>query len=202
MGDVRRETFLRASSPDDNSVIVEPDDFDLPPVDDLGPAMRALSNDLQRRFVYAYTRLGTGDASEAARVAGYTDTKTGAIRVTAHRLMHHKLVMEAIREEAAKRIDGAVVVAISGLIDIAADKNHKDRQKAIEGILNRTGFLQSIQHNVVVEDKRTERELVEFITAKAKLHGLDPRTLLGRAEVIDGEFDEVSSAMPEVPQSG
>lgn len=155
-----------------------------------GPRMRAL-RPRQREFVRQICLLG-GNArknSQAARNAGYTGDDT-TIGVTAHRLMHDPKVIEAIKEEADRRLQGAQLLAVSTLIEIAGDDLAKDRLKAAVAILDRTGAHAKSEHTVNVHDDRSTQELIAAGRALAAQLGIDPVKLLGQS-VLDAEFAEV-----------
>jgi phage terminase small subunit len=165
------------------------------PVDNAcGPAMLKLSIN-QRAFVIAWLELGGthGKASEAARIAGYTTTG-GATRARAYSLMHNPRVLEAIKEEAEKRIQSGVALGASVLVEIASDPVHKDRFKAATALLDRGGLQLAMvnKHLHIVEDNRTDAEIERIIAEMAAKQGLDPKKLLGNsAKVVDAEFSEV-----------
>src|SRR3954447_5752449 len=108
-----------------------------PEPDELGPAMLAL-DERRRKFVVAYIG-DSRDATRCATAAGYGGTE-GSLRVQAHRLMHSSKIIAAIKEEADKRLNSAAYIAGGGLTEIATDPEHRDRQKACDSILDRTGY--------------------------------------------------------------
>lgn len=162
-----------------------------PDPETLGPAMRACTLP-QRRFVIAYVEEpllnGRGNALGAARLAGYGSTTAG------RDLMRNPKVLDAIEECARQRLRGGALLGASVLVDIAGDTTAKgsDRIKAATELLDRAGIITETKHHVVVEDNRTEAELVAFIKAKAKLAGVDPALFLGH-DAVDGDFVEVAS---------
>jgi len=153
-----------------------------PEPDELGPAMLAL-DEKRRRFVVAYIG-DSRDATRCARAAGYDGTH-GALRVQSHRLMHSLKVIAAIKEEADRRLNSAAYIAVSGdrrlnsaayiavsgLADIAADCDHRDRQKACDSILDRTGFPRREIRTVTPDDDdyghRTTGELLDMVRGYA-----------------------------------
>jgi len=177
----------------DNRYTARQSPIELPAVQDLGPAMRELSEP-QRRFVLAMVEMGTDNYTAAARVAGYGGTD-GATLVAAHRLSHNPAVQAAIREEADRRLRAGAILAASALIEIVADKSHKDRFKAADRLLERAGMLVENINRTIVEDHRTDKEIEQAIILMARRNGLDPQKLLGRPLApIEGEFEEVGSA--------
>jgi phage terminase small subunit len=125
--------------------------------------------------------------AEAARLAGY---KTGH-KQEAYRLMRNPRVLEAIREEAGKRLQASALLGAMVLEEIALDPLHKDRLKAATELLNRGGMQLVEKHEHIVKDERNAAELVQFIKSMAQKNNLDPRKLLGQAEPVEAEFTEV-----------
>lgn len=165
----------------------------------LGPAMRALSP-MMRRFVYALLQTGCSNA-KAAQLAGYSGgSKTWKSKGWA--LAHDARVQAAIHEEAQKLIRSTAVMAINVITDIAKnpEAENKDRLKAAVELLNRSGLHAQSEHRVVVEDRRTEQEMLTRIHVLAKGLGLDAEQLLGNAATalpapaIDAEFEVVDLA--------
>jgi hypothetical protein len=102
-----------------------------------------LLTDLQRRFCEIYIQHGGKNATECARLAGYSDASDAA-SVRAVELLRNEDVLTELRRLAQCRISAAVAVAASELEDIAADRASQKRAtqlKAIESILNRSGLL-------------------------------------------------------------
>lgn len=156
-----------------------------PDEESLGPAMLACIPD-ERRFVVALVETG-GNWTNAAALAGY-----GAARHAATRLKSRPRVLEAIREHAESELRAGVIIATSALLEIASDPMSKQRFAASKEILDRAQvLLVETQHRVVVENRQTTKELIDFITKTALANGLDPKTLLGQNAVIDAEYVEV-----------
>ena len=88
------------------------------------------------------------------------------------------------------------------LIEIVKDRKHKDQLKAIIELMNRGGLQVITQHKVIVEDNRSDDEIVARVAAFARNLGLDPAQLLAKVgvEYTDAEFSEVSRPMLESPQ--
>jgi phage terminase small subunit len=159
-----------------------------PAIEDLGPAMQALS-EMQRKFVVAFVRTGGRNAALAARAAGYSD-RGQAAKVSGHKLAHNPKVIAALREYGERQLDGSVYVAITGLVDVASDPKHRDRFKACADILDRTGFARMTRHEVVsVNDERSTAELMAIVAQYASQTGRDPKALLGPPDMIEGEFE-------------
>ena len=177
--------------------------IDLPPEDQQGPAMRRL-NEQQRRFVCALSVFG-GNRTEAYRWAGYNVKTDGSARAASSRLHSLEEIKDAIREEAIRRLDTAPLLAISTMVRLAGGTDDKLALKASEMILDRTGFHGMTEHKVTIEDKRTTKELIEFIMQAAPRHGLDANKMLGlsapgdgTAAPIDAEFTEVDPDLADL----
>lgn len=169
-----------------------------------GPAMKALSEP-QRAFVNALIETGAEDYTRAAAMAGYGGTE-GSRRVSACKLMQNPKVLAAMREEADRRIHGSVLLATAALEEIVRDKQHKDRFKAADRLLERAGLIVETSHRVTVEDNRTTEEIEKRVTELAVKYGLNPKQLLGRVSTgvaeknnaVDAEFTEVPPEDEEV----
>lgn len=167
----------------------------------LGPAMQRL-NERQRRFVHAMIENGGLNNRRAALDAGFADSPTNPnqLNVTAHRLSHDENIQAAIKEEGIRLLNAGTFLAVKVCLEIAADPTtmKKDKLKAAEMIMNRTGLHATSEHKVAVTHvDRTTDETVKRIEQLAKSMGLDPKLLLGQA-AIDAEFVEVVER-PHVP---
>lgn len=165
--------------------------------EDLGPAMRALT-DRQRRFVRMYLDYPTARDYVLAKMAGYSANSAVAIRVAAHRLLHTPGVLAAINEEIDKRFKGkGVAISQRALFRIASTDGHKDQIKAAVALLDRGGFQVTSEHRVTVEKTdRTGKAMVGRIRALAERLGIDAEKLLGanaEPKLIEGEAREVTS---------
>lgn len=157
-----------------------------PDVEDLGPSMLALTP-IQRRFVIAYTQSASANATEAARLAGYSDHLEAA-KVAAHRLMHNEKVVAAIKEWTEKAVYGrGAYIGIQALIEIAADREHRDRFKAADSLADRTGFARQTQHQVRVEHADT-RDTADLLDAIGRF-----MEMRQKPKPLEVEFKEVSS---------
>lgn len=172
--------------------------IDLPPLDQMGPAMRRL-NERQRRFVCALAVFG-GNRAEAYRWAGYETNTANATYVGASRLHAQDEIKDAIREEAIRRLDTAPLLAISTMVRLAGGTDDKLALKASEMILDRTGFHGKTEHLVVHEDKRTSAELIKFIQERAAANGIDANKWLGlpAPAVVDAEFSVVDPDLADL----
>ena len=158
----------------------------------IGPAMAGLT-DLQRDFVRIFVDHGGRNAAACYRLAYPNCSTEGAAKVNAHKLMHSENVLAAIREEADKRLRTGALLGASVLMEIADNPVHKDQLKAATELLNRAGLIVATQHNVVVEDRRTNNEIIETIARLAMKNNLDVSSLLGNTDdTIDVEYEELS----------
>jgi phage terminase small subunit len=151
-----------------------------PPDDDenLGPAMRAL-NPKQRAFVRAYIDYPLVTATQAARMAGYSDASE-ACKVKAHNNLHSPRVIAALNEELDRRFRVDAVIGRKVLIEIATNPDHPQRLKAAEALLNRGGFHTMSEQRIRVEHTDMSGEaMIERITKLALQLGMDPQQLLG-----------------------
>lgn len=161
---------------------------------EFGPAMCALRPQ-QQVFVMAYFENG-GNATEAARMAGYKDESKGSINVTAHRLLRRTDVKTAMQEEARSRLVDHLPLADKAVREIVSASEPKDRLKAAAMIFNRAGVHEVVERNVNVNVTMTSAEKVAEIRQMAETLGLDPEKLLGT--VVDGEFEEVPEGLEDV----
>jgi phage terminase small subunit len=156
--------------------------------------MRALKTDRQRAFVVALLDLGTSNATRAAQAAGFSEENRNAAKVTAHRLMHDESIQAAILEEAKRRINAGATAAVTHLLAIAENPEHKDQLKAIGMVLDRSGLHATTEHKVTVENT-TESEALRRIHEKLEAMGLpveERKSLLKKAGVVDVDFVEVT----------
>lgn len=164
----------------------------------LGPAMKNL-NDRQRAFVIAMIEMGGINYTRAAEAAGYGNGNVESACTQGNRLAHDETVIAAIHEEAQRRLRSGAIMAVQTLLEIANDRTaeHRDRLKATEMILNRSGLHAVTEHNVKVEHRdATDEGMIERIKLLAQKQGLDPIKLLGSAGiVVEAEFKEV---LPEI----
>lgn len=160
----------------------------------LGPAMKALPSDKMRHFVVAYCETGGTNAARAAIAAGYSVNNVDAAKVSAHRLLHDERIQAALREEGSRRLGAGVIAATSVLVETIQNESvgTKDRLRAVEMLLNRTGLPASteVKHTIVHQDE-TEEGLLRRLAAAAKVLGVDPQKFLGHDKIEDAEFTEV-----------
>src|SRR5207249_2615978 len=108
-------------------------------------------NDRQRRFAIEFVSQGSGNATSAARAAGYRDSGTGNINRRAWELLRHPLVAKAIRAEIEATLGEGAPAAAATLRRIAAEPGHRDAAKASIALLDRTGFAPRLRVEHTVE---------------------------------------------------
>lgn len=169
----------------------------VPETSELGPAMQALQP-RQRSFVYALVECG-GNYSEAAAAAGYGSeskdpaTKAATCRVAGHRLAHHPAVLAAIKEEAERRLQSALLIATSELVKMAQDPFSKHQYKAAVALLDRGGMPIVHRQEIDVRHTKSDQEIRKEVLEFCKVLNLDPQRLLGHV-ATDAEFEVVTSA--------
>lgn len=157
-----------------------------------GPAFGALT-ELQQRYVLASLQLGGRNDAEAVRIAGY-DTKYPD--QMGYSLKRNPKIIEALREEAERRLTGGAMLAASALVAIVLNPLHKDHYKASVELLNRSGLEHIQKIEVNHSDNRGRDELIKDIVRMALDQKMDPSKLLGydpfkKGEVVEAEFTEV-----------
>jgi phage terminase small subunit len=157
---------------------------------EFGPKMQALS-DRQRLFVLELVADPLMSRSEAARLAGYSNSSEGA-KVTAHRLMHDQRIIEALHEQAGKRLWAISMKAAYRVEQMLDSEDDKVALKAAVAVLDRTGFgaQQNINIHQTVRDE-SSKGILKRIEALADRLGVPVTGLLGKP-VVDAEFSEVS----------
>ena len=156
---------------------------------ELGPAMSRL-NERQQAFVMNMVTIG-GSHTRCAIAAGYAGPPE-VVKTTAYRLAHDDKVQAAIKEVGQKMLNAGSLVAVKYLLDVLESQaEDKDKLKAAEMVLNRTGLHATTEHKVAVTHvDETSEQTVKRIEAMAQRMGLDPAKLLGNI-VTDAEFEEV-----------
>lgn len=156
---------------------------------ELGPKMRALT-ERQRAFVVELVLDPMLSHAEAARRAGYSDSSEAA-KVTGHRLAHDQRIIDAMHEQAGRRLRALSMKALHRVEQMMDDEDGKTVLKAALGVLDRVGFgaQQNININQTVTDQ-SGKAIMDRIRALADKLGVDKGKLLG-APVVDAEFTEV-----------
>lgn len=145
--------------------------------DDLGPKMRALRDDRQRRFAYIMAHGGL-TATDAARQAGYSEHLDSA-KVSAHHLMHNPKMLDAIEEASFLVLRSLGPVAIQAAMAILENPNHRAHARIIETVLDRTGFSAKTEHTVTVNHSIDTTELEALARRLALENGIAPERFVG-----------------------
>jgi hypothetical protein len=108
---------------------------------ELGPKMQAC-DERERKFVWFYIINGDGNASQAARDAGYADAgpDSASIRVRAHSLLHRDRVLAALEEVGRKSFRGLLAPAVLAQARMIANEKHPDHAKVVQSTLSRLGL--------------------------------------------------------------
>jgi hypothetical protein len=114
----------------------------------MGPKLTACT-ERERLFVWYLLTTADGNASEAARQAGYSNVKDGA-KVQAHHLMHRPRVIEAIEEVGRKEFRTLLVPAIQAMRKLIRNPDHPDHAKTVATLLSRLGFGEKTALDVTV----------------------------------------------------
>jgi hypothetical protein len=122
--------------------------MELPRELELGPKMQACSPS-ERKFVWLYVT-GDGNATQAAREAGYVDNGNGAIRVRAHALLHRARVQEAIRELSIGMFGNLLPTAVRAAADLLSKPDHPDHAGIVKSMLSRLGLAEKSGVDVTV----------------------------------------------------
>jgi phage terminase small subunit len=137
--------------------------------------------------------LYANNPTQAARLAGYSDKSEGA-KVTAHHLMQNPHVLEALHEVSWKRLNGMAVKAIAALEFIVDTPEHPKHLRAVEMVLDRTGFAAQTEHKVIVEHKVNDLQIKALAARFADQLGVPAAKLIGANVAIEGEVVEVDKA--------
>lgn len=152
--------------------------------DDLGPKMRALRTDQQRRFAYAMASGGYDTPTDAAREAGYSDASEAA-KVRACGLMQNSAVLDAIEEASLLVLRGLGPLAIKAAKAILENPNHRAHARIIETVLDRAGFAAKTEHTVTVSHTVDLKELEALARRLAVENGIDPERFVGAGGLGD-----------------
>lgn len=187
----------------DSAIIASVPEVVVPPLKDLGPAMRALTPK-RRKFVLAYMHYGMqkGFGTKSAKVAGYNGNES-TLKSNAYQLLRMPKVIAAFNEEIAK---GEVMVGWRAKIrvsEIAESENETTALAANKLLLEMTGnFIKRTEMTVRHEiaeipteelERRIEAELQRIAQERLALN-----------PPIEGEFvvvDKMNSPLSEVAES-
>jgi len=167
----------------------------LPPADELGPAMRALT-ERQRRFVLELSTgpIAYGHLARAAKAAGYSDRGKNVLDTVAGHLLRSDKIQAALREIGIKIVRAEAFQAIRHVAAIAMNSKHKDQLKACVELMNRGGFSFEQQHNIAVTHEHrysslSADEVIARIAALASQTGIEPAKLPAPV-TIEGKAEE------------
>ena len=149
-----------------------------------GKGMSALTA-RNRMFVIAMLEQGVNPkaASTAAKSCGYLPTY-------GYELMRNPDIIQALREEATKRMAGAALVGVNVMLEIAQNPMHKDQYRAAKDLAAINGF--TAEQRIVVEHIDADSKAqIRQIREMATQLGMDPKQLIEAAGIIDAEFEEV-----------
>ncbi|MDR3562058.1 MAG: hypothetical protein P4N59_11570 [Negativicutes bacterium] len=156
-----------------------------------------------RRFVIAMLEFPSASQAKAAGMAGFSGSPEN-LSSTGWRLAHDPKVQAAIQEEARKRMGAATILAVSKLVELVDQSTDKKVQlRAIEMLLNRTGFNAITEHNINVNNVPSDDEgKIKRIELLCSTLGIDAQKLLGAAastvttlekQAIEAEWEEVQT---------
>lgn len=152
-----------------------------------GKAMSALTP-RKRQFVIAMLQQGVNP--KACRVAA---AQAGLTPEYGYKLMRDDEILQALREEATKRLAGAALVGVNVMLEIAQDPGHKDQFRAAKELAAINGF--TAEQRIVVEHIDPDgKALLARVKEMAGKLGLDPRLLIQQAGIVDAEFTDVTPA--------
>ena len=168
---------------------------------EFGPFMQALLP-RQRAFIIAFFTAGDGNASAAARAAGYAAGSANSLKVQAHALLHAPKVQAAMLEYARTRLQANVPAYLREVHHLATDRKTvkpETRLKAALGGLSRAGLGPefNINQNTTLTIGFDEK-LLE-LRRLAALAGDDPDKAVegllpppGDPGVSDAEYEEIA----------
>lgn len=175
--------------------------YNLPAVTDedmekyeFGPAMLALT-ERRQKFVISMIESGGLSHTASAIAAGLAKIEDrDYAKVVGYKVAYDPKVQDAIREMGLKMLSAGSIMAVKNLLTIADDSatEKKDRLKAIEMILNRTGMHATTEHKVAVTHRNeTNEEMIKKIELLAGRLGVDAQKLLGNI-TVEAEFEEIT----------
>jgi phage terminase small subunit len=164
---------------------------------ELGPKMQACS-ERERAFVMHYLAIcaeeGKGNATEAARRAGYADAglQSCSIRVQAHSLLHREKVREAMFEIGKAEFVSLLFPSVMAARKLVENDKHPDHAGMVKTTLSALGFGEKSQVdlnisgsvNVSHTDSALEdlRRMMELGTPREKLAEVFGQSGLDRYE--------------------
>lgn len=102
----------------------------------------------QSRFVRCYVQNGDGNATQAARDAGYSETSAHAV---GYRLLRNDAVLQAIGQETRASLGAVAPIAVKRMVHLAMKaKSEFVQQQAASDLLDRAGFKPADRHHHLV----------------------------------------------------
>lgn len=179
--------------------------IDLPPEELMGEAMRRL-NPRQQKFVCALAVFG-GDQQKAYAYAGYKSANERTAAACSSRLAANPDVQEAIREETLRRIGTNSLMAISVIVQLAADPKVKPavRLAAAKELAGLNGHVVKSEHKITVEDTRSATQIAQNIMEMLKQPEIKKLGVvasvplpIGAGNIRDAEFSEVPDELKDL----
>jgi len=159
---------------------------------EFGPKMRVLT-EKQRAFVMAMVEFPNQTHADAARMAGYSDAGDGC-KVRACNLLQDKRIVEALQEQAGKKLWAISLKAASRLERLLDSEDDVVALRATGMVLDRVGHAaaQNINIHQHVTDE-SGKVILDRIQALSEKLGVPVRQLLAKpaVPVVDVEFSEV-----------
>jgi len=100
---------------------------------------------IQSRFVRAYVEAGDGNASAAARAAGYAPTDCG---MRGSRLLRQPHIQAALLRYTQQALAAHAPVAMGTMVRLLGANSEFVRQQAAADLLNRAGFKPPERHRI------------------------------------------------------
>ena len=149
---------------------------------------------MQQAFVLQMAENPDQSRAEWARRAGYSAASDSALSVMAHRLSANPTILAALDEVMKNRLELAVPVAVTALLEIARDAGHRDRRGAAADLLKFAGLTPAQKvAKVVTHRVMSNPQMIEDIKRMGELMGIPIERLLGAraAGAIDADYEEV-----------
>jgi phage terminase small subunit len=157
------------------------------------PVTLADLSERQARFVREYVERGgrPGAAADAAVAAGYARPgKAGraAARVRGSELLRNPKVLQALRDELARKLTAGAALGVQTLTDLCLNaRSEQVRLSAANSLIDR-GHMPVMSRNATVQTKLSVEDWLEMIDAKEKAREAELATIDG--EVLErGEPD-------------
>lgn len=173
-----------------------PDDWEK-----FGPKLKALPTDKMRTFCWCYVHNG-GQIGRAAAQAGYGEGSDNerVASASGSRLMQNQAVLDALEELTWRRLNGMAMVAVQALEPILNNPAHKSHAKAIEMVLERTGFVAERKLTIDKPEGKSDAALLATLAELCNKLGADPEKFLGPlAKKLKVHLDVEDAEVVEIP---